>query len=177
MFLRRVDHHESTPGLLAQLACVCVVSQSCLWFVTYGERVIVQVTVGCAFWSCEIYKKRLYVAGNLFSRFTVYIFFNMIRFYVGMKYTLRELCLFITTDIFERKPSSFFLNYVSMSYKSWSIQFSQEQKVLILEKKSKENQKSFSSEWAQTNSYKQLFSFGTWVTIWSQIHSDHILHY
>lgn len=51
---------------------------------------------------------------------------------------------------------------ISMSYKSWSIQFSQEQKVLILEKKSKENQKSFSSEWAQTNSYKQLFSFRTW---------------
>lgn len=138
MFLRRVDHHESTPGLLAQLACVCVVSQSCLWFVTYGERVIVQVSVGCAFWSCEIYNKRLYVAGNLFSRFTVYIFFNMIRFYVGMKYTLRELCLFITTDISERKLSSFFelcvQLMISMSYKSWSIQFSQEQKVLIFEK-------------------------------------------
>lgn len=29
-------------------------------------------------------------------------------------------------------------------------------------KKCQESQKSFSSEWAQTNSYKQLFSFRTW---------------
>lgn len=33
----------------------------------------------------------------------------MIRFYVGIKYTLRELCLFITTDISERILHVFFL--------------------------------------------------------------------
>lgn len=78
LFVRRVDHHESTPGLLTQLTCVCVVGQSCLGFVTYGKRGIVQVSVDCAFRRCKIYNKRLAV--NLFTRFksqhNLYIFLD-----------------------------------------------------------------------------------------------------